>query len=365
MTARVALLAAGGTGGHLFPAEALAGALIARGWTVDLVTDERADKYGRWPGRDVHIVPADTFRSKSPIAVAKTVLTLGRGVLAATAIIARTKPAVIVGFGGYPSFPPLTAAKLTGTPSVLHEANAVMGRANRGLAKGATVIALSWADTAHVDGALAAKATLVGVPVRPPVVAAAATPYDAPAAEGRLSLLVFGGSQGARVFAEIMPPAIALLSPDLRARLDLVQQVREEDMAAVTAAYAGAGVSTELAPFFRDLPARMAASHLVVSRSGASTVAELSVVGRPALMVPLPHAIDNDQLRNARALESAGGGAVAEQGGLTPRRLAELLTELLSDPARLAHMATAARGIGRPDAVERLADLVERVAKTR
>jgi UDP-N-acetylglucosamine--N-acetylmuramyl-(pentapeptide) pyrophosphoryl-undecaprenol N-acetylglucosamine transferase len=330
---------------------------------VDLVTDERADKYGRWPGRDVHIVPADTFRSKSPIAVAKTVLTLGRGVLAAWWIIGHTKPAVVVGFGGYPSFPPLTAAKLTGTPSILHEANAVMGRANRGLAKGATGIALSWADTAHVDGALTAKATLVGVPVRPPVVAAANTPYDAPTNDGHLSLLVFGGSQGARVFAEIMPPAIALLSPDLCARLNLVQQVREEDMARVTGAYGGAGVSTELAPFFRDLPARMAASHLVVSRSGASTVAELSVIGRPALMVPLPHAIDNDQLRNARALESVGGGVVAEQAGLTPERLAGILTELLSDPARLARMATAARGLGRPDAVERLADLVERLAK--
>lgn len=361
---RVALLAAGGTGGHLFPAEALAGELRQRGFVVDLATDERGDRYGfKFPARTVHIVPADTVRSRNPLALARTALTLGRGIVAALRVIGRIKPAVVVGFGGYPSFPPLMAASLRGVPSVLHEQNAVMGRANRRLSGRVTAVALSWAKTLHVDGLIAAKSRHVGVPVRAPVIAAASIPYDPPEAHGALELLVFGGSQGARVFADLVPPALAALDPALRARLHLTQQVREEDLPRVRASYETQGVTANLAPFFQNLPARIAGSHLVLARSGASTVAELAVIGRPAILVPLPHAIDNDQLRNAEALARSDGAIVAEQPALTPEKLAQLLAETLSDPARLARMAAAARTVGLPDAVKRLADLVEEVAK--
>lgn len=361
---RVALLAAGGTGGHLFPAEALAGELRQRGFVVDLATDERGDRYGfRFPASNVHIVPADTVRSKNPLALAKTALTLGRGILVALRVIGRVKPVVVVGFGGYPSFPPLMAASLRQVPSVLHEQNAVMGRANRRLAGRVTAVALSWSRTLYADGPIALKARHVGVPVRAPVIAAASIPYDMPGADSALELLVFGGSQGARVFADLVPPALAALSPALRARLRLTQQVREEDLSRVSAAYEAQDVTASLAPFFQNLPARIAGSHLVLARSGASTVAELAVIGRPAILVPLPHAIDHDQLRNAEALANAGGAIIAEQAALTPEKLAQLLNETLSDPARLARMAAAARTVGIPDAVKRLADLVEEVAE--
>jgi UDP-N-acetylglucosamine--N-acetylmuramyl-(pentapeptide) pyrophosphoryl-undecaprenol N-acetylglucosamine transferase len=359
---KVALLAAGGTAGHLFPAQALAVELAARGWTVDLATDERADAYGfEFPARAVHIVPSETIRSRSLLALLRSGIQLGRGFFAARGVIGRIRPRIAVGFGGYPSIPPIFAARSRGVPTVLHEANAVMGRANRGLAKYVTAIATSWPQTRFVEGEIAAKATHTGIPVRPKVREVASTPY-AEVGE-RLRLLVFGGSQGARVFADLVPPAFEVMDPALRERIDLVQQVREEDMGRVREAYGRLGLQAELAPFFTDLPARMAGSHLVVSRSGASTVAELAVMGRPAILVPLPHALDSDQLRNAEALQAAGGGIVAEQGTLSPERLAGLLAQTLSDPARLAGMAQAAKGVGIPDATERLADLVERVAR--
>jgi UDP-N-acetylglucosamine--N-acetylmuramyl-(pentapeptide) pyrophosphoryl-undecaprenol N-acetylglucosamine transferase len=358
---RLALLAAGGTGGHLFPAEALAAELTARGWIIDLATDERVDRYGlNFPARERHIIAAETFRSKNPIAIVKTALALARGVSQARRAIQRTKPSIVVGFGGYPSFPPLVAAKLTGTPSILHEANAIMGRANRSLSGLVDAVATSWEDTRHVGGAIKAKATHVGMPVRPAVRAAAITPY--PEFKGRLKVLVFGGSQGARVFADVAPPAFALLPDALRAKLDVTQQARPEDQARARAAYNAAGITAEVAPFFPDLPARMAASHLVLSRSGGSTVAELGVVGRPAILIPLPGAIDADQLLNARAFEAAGAGVLAQQLDVTPRSLAEILGALLSDHKRLETMASTARSLGKPDAASRLADLVEATA---
>jgi UDP-N-acetylglucosamine--N-acetylmuramyl-(pentapeptide) pyrophosphoryl-undecaprenol N-acetylglucosamine transferase len=362
VTGKVALLAAGGTAGHLFPAQALAVELGRRGWIVDLATDERADRYGfEFPAREVHIVPSETIRSRSVLALARTGFQLARGFFAARAVVGRIRPHVAVGFGGYPSIPPIFAARSRGVPTLLHEANAVMGRANRGLAKYVTAVATSWPNTRYVDGDIAAKATLTGIPVRPKVREAAEVPFPAPGE--RLRVLVFGGSQGARVFADLVPPALAELDPAVRARLDLVQQVREEDLPRVREAYARLGLDAELAPFFTDLPMRMANAHLVVSRSGASTVAELAVIGRPAILVPLPHALDSDQLRNAEALQAAGGGLVAEQAGLTPERMAGLLAELSGDPARLQRMAEAAKSVGIPNATERLADLVERIAR--
>lgn len=359
------LIAAGGTGGHLFPAESLAHALTARGHAIELATDERADRYGHdFPARKVHLIAAATVNGRSPLALAGTALTLGRGTLQALPIVRRLKPAAAIGFGGYPTVPPLVAAKLSGVPILLHEQNAVMGLGNRLLARFATAIATGFPSPGGL-GAHAAVAVHTGNPVRPPVVAAAAIPYDAPAADGRLRLLVFGGSQGARVFADLVPPAVAKLAPALRARLSIVQQTREEDLPRTRAAYAESNTDAELAPFFTDLPARMAHAHLVIARSGASTVAELAAIGRPAILVPLPHARDQDQAANAAVIAEAGGAWAFPQAELTPDRLAAELTTLLADPPRLTAAASAAKTVGRPDAVERLADLVEAVAARR
>lgn len=359
------LIAAGGTGGHLFPAEALAHALTARGHVVELATDERADRYGHdFPARKVHLIAAATVNGRSPVALAGTALTLGRGTLQALPIVRRLKPAAAIGFGGYPTVPPLVAAKLSGVPILLHEQNAVMGLGNRLLARFATAIATGFPNPGGL-GAHAGLAVHTGNPVRPPVVAAASIPYDPPQPGGTLRLLVFGGSQGARVFADLVPPAIAALDPALRARLSIVQQTRDEDLPRTRAAYAEIGVDAELAPFFTDLPARMAHAHLVVARSGASTVAELAAIGRPSILVPLPHARDQDQAANAAVIATAGGAWAFPQAELSPERLAAELTALLADPARLSAAASAARTVGRPDAVERLADLVEAVAARR
>jgi UDP-N-acetylglucosamine--N-acetylmuramyl-(pentapeptide) pyrophosphoryl-undecaprenol N-acetylglucosamine transferase len=267
----------------------------------------------------------------------------------------------VIGFGGYPTIPPVLAAAWRGVPNLIHDANAVIGRANRFLAPRVTAIATTFPDLFRNAPALAAKATLTGNPVRPAVAAAAAIPY--PDATGPLRLLVFGGSQGARVLADVVPPAIALLEPALRARLSVVQQARDEDVARVRAAYTEASVAAEVAPFFADLPARLAASHLVVSRSGASTVAELAAIGRPSVLVPLPHALDQDQFANAGVLEQAGGAIRIVHDAFTPQRLAAEIAALAAAPAQLAAMAQAARSLGRLDAADRLADLVLAVAR--
>lgn len=363
-TQPLVLLAAGGTGGHLFPAEALAGALKARGIAVDLATDERAARYaGHFPARELHVLPADTMRGRSPIALAKTVLALGTGIAKGYALMRRLKPAAVVGFGGYPTVPPLLSGVFSGRPTLIHEANGVMGRANALLAPRVTAIATGYPNLFAKQPALAAKAHHTGNPVRPAVIEAAKTPFEAPLAGGPINLLIFGGSQGARVMSEIVPPALAQLAPELLARLAIVQQARPEDIDDVRAAYDRLGVKAELAPFFKDLPARMAASHLVIGRSGASTVAELSVIGRPSVLVPLPGALDQDQLANATALASAGGALLIQQSDFTPDRFATELTRLANNPAELTAMATSAHSVGRADAAERLADLVVKIAR--
>lgn len=272
------------------------------------------------------------------------------------------KPAAVVGFGGYPSVPPLAAAQLRGVPTIVHEQNGVMGRANRLLAPRATVIATGFPRLDKASDKIRAKAVHVGNPVRPAVIAAADVPYDAPARDGAFRILVFGGSQGARVMAEVVPHAVAKLDPALRSRIEVVQQARGEDLAAVTDLYASAGVTAECAPFFNDLPQRMARAHLVIGRSGASSVAELAIIGRPSILVPLPHSLDQDQLTNANALAEIGGAEVVIQERFTPDNLAERLTTLVSAPEGLAAQAEAARKLAAPDAAARLADLVLKTA---
>ncbi len=359
--APLVLLAAGGTGGHLFPAEALAGALQKRGAVIDLATDARAVHF-QFPAREVHLIPSATVRGGNPLSLARTAMLLALGTAMAWALIGRIRPAVVVGFGGYPTVPPMLAARLRGVPTLLHEQNGVMGRANRLLASRVTTIATGFPALARLDARLKTKTVFTGNPVRPQVVAAAATPFTAPEESGPFRLVTFGGSQGAHIMAEIVPAALEKLSSVLRARLSVVQQARTEDIDPVSRTYARIGVVAGCAPFFPDLPQRLAAAHLVVSRSGASTVAELSAIGRPAILVPLPHALDQDQLANAGVLEAAGGAICVEQRDFTPERLAAEITALAGDPQRLARMAAAAKSVGTIDAAERLADLVIKTA---
>jgi UDP-N-acetylglucosamine--N-acetylmuramyl-(pentapeptide) pyrophosphoryl-undecaprenol N-acetylglucosamine transferase len=357
------LLAAGGTGGHLFPAEALGVELIRRGLRVRLVTDARALRYSGLFSKDtIDVVPSATVRGRTPWSLAYTGLMLTAGTAVAFNLMRRLKPSAVVGFGGYPTVPPLLAAKLYGAPTLLHEANAVLGRANRFLSSRVSAIATSLPGVLDRDPALAPKTTTVGTPMRPAILAAAAVKFVSPEPAGPLRLLVVGGSQGARVMSDIVPEAIARLEPALWHRLALTQQVREEDMARVRAVYDRLKINAELAPFFSDLPARLASNHLVVSRSGAGTVAELGAIGRPSILVPLPGSIDQDQFANAGVLAQAGGALRIAQADFTPDRLAAEISGLAAEPARLIAMAAAARTVGRLDAAEKLADLVTKVA---
>lgn len=358
------VLLAGGTGGHLFPAMALAQELKRRGHHIHLMTDERVRSYGKaFPARETHIVPSATPSIRNPVLFVMAGFKIVYGIAVALAKLGRIKPDAVVGFGGYPVFPPFVAARILGIPGVLHEQNAVMGRANRALARFASLIATSFAQTKY-SGPYQDRITLTGNPVRDAVREAGdAVAYRAPEAGGTFRLLVFGGSQGARAFADLVPPAIASLSEDDRQRLLVIQQCRQEDLQRVTEAYRDMKVSMELATFFDDLPARMIASHLVVSRSGASTMAELGVLGVPAILVPLPGALDADQKNNAAQFAEDGAGWLAEQATLSPQSLGKRLAELMQAPEMLAAAGTKAKALGRPDAVMHLADLVETAAR--
>ncbi len=362
-TAPLILLAAGGTGGHLFPAEALGVELVKRGYRVRLVTDSRAVRYSGFFSADmIDVVRSETVRGRNPLQLAYAGMMLAAGTLAAFGLMRRLKPKAVVGFGGYPTLPPLVAAKLCGIPGIIHDANAVLGRANRFLARYVSAIATSLPGVLDRDGALAGKATAVGTPMRPAILAAAAEAYAPPDTTGPFRLLVVGGSQGARVMSDTVPPAIERLEPSLWNRLVLTQQVREEDMTRVRSVYDRLKIRAELAPFFSDLPARLASNHLVVSRSGAGTVAELAAIGRPSILVPLPGSIDQDQFANAGVLAQANGAIRIPQTDFTPDRLAVEISALAAEPARLDAMAKAARRVGRLDAAERLADLVVKTA---
>ena len=360
MSAPLALLAAGGTGGHLFPAEALAHALAARGIDVELVTDERALRYGgAFPARAMRQIASATPRGGSPLERLGALAQLGLGAVAALRLVRRIKPNVVIGFGGYPTVPPLLAASFLRVPTVLHEANGVMGKANRFLAPRVDAIAAGFPLGQHA-ARWRDKITVTGNPLRPNALAAMNEPY--PDDDGRLRLLVTGGSQGARVMSDIVPEAVAALPQEQRAKLVIVQQTRQEDIARVTSVYERAGVSAEIAPFFADLPRRIARSNLVIARAGASTVSELAAIGRASILVPLPHALDQDQAANASLLEATGAAEVVRQENFSPRFLSERLAQLIADPGELRARAQKAKAAGVSDAAERLADLALRVA---
>ena len=356
------LIAAGGTGGHLFPAEALAHALTRRHAPVHLVTDERATRYGgAFPAEAVHVIKAATPTGGNIFARAWAVLTLIGGTANARTLLRRLKPRVVVGFGGYPTVPPLLAATMLGIPTILHEQNAVLGRANRLLASRVQRIATGFPTLGRVNPKLKPKCIETGNPVRPAVLDAARLQYPG-LADGRFRLLVVGGSQGARVMSDIVPAAIEALPADVRARLVLVQQARGEDEVRVREIYARLAVEAEVAPFFADLPRRMAEAHLVIARAGASTVSELAVIGRPAILVPYPHALDQDQSANAAHLALTGAVDVIAQPSFTAEYLTGKLVEALASPENLTKRAAAAKQAGIPDAADRLADVVLQVA---
>ncbi|QQR40181.1 undecaprenyldiphospho-muramoylpentapeptide beta-N-acetylglucosaminyltransferase [Devosia rhizoryzae] len=353
------VLMAGGTGGHLFPAMALAQELIRRGHAVELMTDHRVESYGaEFPARQIHIVPAATPSGGNPLKMAGAGFTILRGVAKAHGMLGKVRPDAVIGFGGYPTFPPFIAASLRGIPGILHEQNAVMGRANRALARFADILAMSFPATRFADQQNLEK-IVTGNPVRDRVRAVAGRAYPALDDASPIRLVVTGGSQGARALSDIVPAAIALLPDALRHRLQIVQQAREEDIDRVAESYRQSRTNVELARFIPDLPERIADAHLVIGRAGASTVAELTVLGRPAILIPLPGSLDSDQKYNALNLEQGGGGWVAEQASLSPQSLATRLQELLNDPAGLRRAADAARAMGQPRAVEKLADLAE------
>jgi UDP-N-acetylglucosamine--N-acetylmuramyl-(pentapeptide) pyrophosphoryl-undecaprenol N-acetylglucosamine transferase len=355
---RLAVVAAGGTGGHLFPAQALAEALIARGWRVVLCTDERGANYaGSFPAEERIGLSAATYKPGDPLGMIRAGVAILTGVMQARAAFKRLDPDVVVGFGGYPSLPALLAAISTGRKTVIHEQNAVIGRANKFLAGRVTTVACAFPTLLKAPASVTRRAQVVGNPVRPEIRALATSPYELPT--DKIRLLITGGSQGARLLSELMPKAIARLPEPLRVRLAVQQQTRAESMDGARATYRDAMVEAEIAPFFRDMAGRLGAAHLVVGRAGASTVCEFAVAGKPAILVPLKIALDDDQGQNARLLAEAGGAEIAREEVLTVDVMANALETLLINPARLERMAAAARSVARPDAAERLADVVE------
>ncbi|MCB1421225.1 MAG: undecaprenyldiphospho-muramoylpentapeptide beta-N-acetylglucosaminyltransferase [Nitratireductor sp.] len=351
------LLAAGGTGGHLFPAEALAHELVARGFAPVLVTDKRAERFtADFPAKSIHVVPSATLASKNPVAVLRTAWTLFKGYRQSANLIRQIRPLAAIGFGGYPTLPPMVAATAAKVPGIVHEQNAILGRANRLLASRVQLIATGFHQ---VGKAVDTPMLETGNPVRPMVLAVKDAVYPERKASDPLRLVIFGGSQGARFFSEALPPALKLLSAAQRGKLSILQQAREEDEAALKQACAGLGIKAEIAPFFANMPEEISKAHFVIARAGASSVTELAVIGRPSLLVPLPGSLDGDQAANAIAMAEAEGAYVVKQAELNAERLAGFVQLALDEPGKLAGMAKNARRTGIPDAARRLADCVE------
>jgi UDP-N-acetylglucosamine--N-acetylmuramyl-(pentapeptide) pyrophosphoryl-undecaprenol N-acetylglucosamine transferase len=358
------MLAAGGTGGHLFPAQALAEELTSRGLSCDLMTDERVKDYGKsFPARKTHIVKAATVSLSRPLEIPMNATKLFGAFLRARRILRAERPRLVVGFGGYPSYAPLRAASFLGLPVIVHEQNAVMGRANRALSKYAAVIAGSFPTVQNLPVASLAKYRFTGNPVRNVVLDRKSAVYPHIVADGPFNLLIFGGSQGARFFSDFFPGVMGALDRRFRNMIQVTQQCRSEDIERTRLAYAELGLAFKIEPFFVDLPQRMSQAHLVICRSGASTIAELGVVGRPAILIPLPGAIDNDQFFNAQSFTAAGAGWMFSQSNLKQTEFAAHLTNLLERPSKLRSAAQAASLLGKSDAAIELANLVEQYAR--
>ncbi len=355
-------LAAGGTGGHIFPAEALAQALLKRGCRVMLMTDRRGQGFAALPEVEVVRLSGSAVLGRSILQKLSALLAILRGSWQARRPLKRGKASAVVGFGGFASVPPALAARSVGLPLILHEQNAVLGRANRLLAARAVALATAFPEVGAIAAADRLKVRRVGNPVRPAVAALRDLPYPALEADGRIKLLVTGGSQGAKAFDSLVPAAIALLPESMRQRLDLVQQVRGADRDALAARYRELGVFASLAPFFEDLPRHLGDAHLLIGRSGASTVFELAMAGRPGLLIPYPYAADDHQSANGRAFAAAGGGWVMPEGEIDAEGLSRQLEQLFSTPALLAEAAAKARAFAEPKAAELLADLTLEVA---
>jgi len=356
---RTIIVAAGGTGGHLFPAEALAAELEKRGFTLHLFTDERARGFvSHFSDETVHIIPSATIKGKNPFHLLRTLWQLWRGTVQAKQLFVRLQPLLVVGFGGYPTVPPLYAATGMAIPTLIHEQNAVMGRANRFLSRRVNAIAGGFLAP---QGRYASKMTVTGNPLRADILAAAATPYQPPSLEGDFHLLVFGGSQGASFFSRIVPQALALMPEAARARLKITQQARPADLADLAKSYEDLNIKAEIAPFFTSMAEKIAKAHLIIARSGASTVAEIAAVGRPSLLVPYPGALDHDQAANAQLLAAKGGAKLVAERDLTAKNLADFFDQMMLGAQDLAGMAERARQAGQPQATQHLADLAEQL----
>ena len=356
------ILAAGGTGGHMIPAHALAAELTARKIGVALITDERGARIpGLFDGVPVHILPAGRLGG-GPIGWLKAASAVIRGRRQARALYREFNPEAVVGFGGYPAFPSLLAASAAKIPTILHEQNAVLGRVNRLLAGEAKAIATAYPDVDRLKPAYLGKVELVGNPVREAVARLGEAPLPPFDEVAPLKILVTGGSQGASVLGTVVPAGLGALEPSIRHRLQVVQQCRPDDIAAVRGAYAALKIPAELMTYIADMPAKLAEAHLIIARAGASTIAELTAAGRPAILVPLPSATDDHQTANAREMAKAGGARMIAQADFTPEALASQIEALVHDPEALANAAARSLSVGRPNAASDLADLVERIA---
>lgn len=355
------VIAAGGTGGHLFPAQALAETMLERGWRVSLATDVRGLRYATaFPEEVARIELRSASPSRGGITAKLAVPTaVMRGIAQAWSTFRSDCPSVVAGFGGYPSLPAMAAAVALRLPRLIHEQNGVLGRVNQILASRVHKVACSVWPTELPAGV---DAVHTGNPVRYAVRAEVGRSYKPPTADGPIALLVIGGSQGARILSQTIPVALAHLPIDMRRRLRVSHQARAEDLEMVTEAYRLARIEAEAAPFFDDVPERLAAAHLVISRAGASSVADITAIGRPSILVPLAIAVRDEQTANARGLVAAGGAILATEDELEPERISELLHYVLDFPDRAAEMAEAARAAGKPDAAETLAALVEELA---
>lgn len=355
------VLAAGGTGGHMMPASALAEVLMARGHRVAMFTDVRGAKIdGLCEGMDWSIIGAGRM-TRNPTSWPSALAAIWKGRAQALSLFAALRPAAVIGFGGYPAYPALLAARWGGIPIVLHEQNAVLGRVNRQFATKVAAIATAYPDVQRLPAGAAARVHLVGNPVRRDVAALRDQPYPTLDSEGVFRVLVTGGSQGARVLSEVVPEGLSLLPVHFRRRMQITQQCRPEDIAMVREAYARFGLAADLATYLPDMADRLGWAHVVISRGGASTIAELTCAGRPAILVPLPTAMDNHQTFNVREMVSAGGARAIAQDQFTSVELAKQMQKLGLEPQALANAASRARSCGRPSAARDLADLVESV----